>query len=343
MTDCPEALAIWRERLNHMLVEQAKNANPAQDFQLKQEIDRARAMIEGLQGSGNVLGGKEDSESEAKGQGSSERPAKKTQQGMGREEIAALLLTMTEVTGLDARFANLDDLSFKGMVMERPDFFEASLHEAIFDNADIRHAQFDRAQLSGASFRSARLTHCDFRDAIVQHAYFDKSKAKDCRFDRSQLRRASFCGAKLLNCTFEGARLDESTLWDAAIRGCTGRPDSAKGCVLGPRTVCINESAFAQWIEVGASLGDPLPVVVGLLKELFDAGHLRRWLRLGGHGDIVDDVPWRDAWSEVSYEAAEALLRKGVVDETFFQRLESEFGPMADRIHLASVQIGVRR
>lgn len=46
MSDYSEALQIWREKLNHLLKEQACNADASRDFQLQKEIDAAIGKME---------------------------------------------------------------------------------------------------------------------------------------------------------------------------------------------------------------------------------------------------------------------------------------------------------
>ncbi len=57
MTDHPEALSTWHARLNHLLQEEAQNADPSRGFQLKNEIADARAKIKELGGPNREITG----------------------------------------------------------------------------------------------------------------------------------------------------------------------------------------------------------------------------------------------------------------------------------------------
>jgi len=162
-----------------------------------------------------------------------------------------------------------DRTIFSGVRLERVDFSQASLENAVweavhfervqFDSAGMRTAVFRSGLMKSTSFRRANLrdTHwgsrektgpeiveCDFSDADLRGATFGFPLFRGCRFSNTKLDGVDLFGARFEDCVFEGR------LFEVLFHGKNYFPGNSEVEVLRNTMKNVDFSnAELRWVE----------------------------------------------------------------------------------------------
>lgn len=137
----------------------------------------------------------------------------------------------SEVTGLDARGADMKNLSFVDTLVEDSTFDDATLftlraaralaatvvrrcsfvgtigHKGLFRGLDMVRSDFRHADMKESDFSGATLDDSRFEDARLVGARFVGASIRRCNFDRADIMEGLFGEALMDHATFESANL----------------------------------------------------------------------------------------------------------------------------------------
>eukprot|EP00730_Choanoeca_flexa_P004172 TRINITY_DN11619_c0_g2_i7.p1 TRINITY_DN11619_c0_g2~~TRINITY_DN11619_c0_g2_i7.p1 ORF type:complete len:730 (+),score=135.69 TRINITY_DN11619_c0_g2_i7:127-2316(+) len=151
-----------------------------------------------------------------------------------RKELARLLLSTSGRHG-DLR---CQGLNFTGSDLSKMDLSGINFRYAKLDDCNLSHCQLQNCCFEGASLKGAKLDHSVMMGCNLSRANFEQASLIDCNFhDPSQhcisiLEGGNFRGADLEDCNLGGAVIRVACFKDASLRNCNLRSCNMAGADL---------------------------------------------------------------------------------------------------------------
>ena len=112
----------------------------------------------------------------------------------------------------DLKRIKADGSIWKGSILKKANFQQASLVRARFPESQLQEAIFDRCDLAQGVFEDARMNGAVLTNANLLRTGFDRADLTDASLDGANLYEAGFWDAVLLRATWEGAEATDSLL-----------------------------------------------------------------------------------------------------------------------------------
>ena len=154
----------------------------------------------------------------------------------------------------------IEQLDLHGILLGGADLTKANLSKSNLTRANLNEARLNGANLSGTDLSYATMFFANLTGANLTGANFSNAGLKGVNFSEANLTDANFTGAKLEEATFSKATFCR-TLMPTGMTNNANCPAekaagaaatdalSINGCVIAPRTVCLN----ASLVEFGLS------------------------------------------------------------------------------------------